>query len=88
MMKRTVYDAVVVGGGAAGIGVGVALKDAGLENFVVLERHKVGSSFAAWPERLYVIDSAGNIGYKGLNGPDGYLPEEVRSWLEANVAEK
>ena len=49
-MKRHVYDAIIVGGGAAGIGVAVALKDAGLENFLVLERHQVGASFSAWPE--------------------------------------
>ena len=48
-MERVVYDAIVVGGGAAGIGVAVALQDAGLENFTVLERHRVGASFSAWP---------------------------------------
>ena len=49
-MTRQVYDAIIVGGGAAGIGVAIALKDAGLENFLVLERHQVGASFNAWPE--------------------------------------
>lgn len=49
-MTRQVYDAIIVGGGAAGIGVAVALKDAGVENFLVLERHTVGASFNAWPE--------------------------------------
>lgn len=49
-MTRQVHDAIVVGGGAAGIGVAVALKDAGVKDFLVLERHRVGASFSAWPE--------------------------------------
>jgi cation diffusion facilitator CzcD-associated flavoprotein CzcO len=40
------YDVVVVGAGAAGVGVGVALKDAGIENFVILERFVIGASFS------------------------------------------
>ena len=49
-MKRQVHDVIVVGGGAAGIGVAVALKDAGVEDQLVLERHRVGASFTAWPD--------------------------------------
>ena len=37
--------------------------------------------YAGWPERLYVIDEAGTIVYKGKPGPFGYHPEEVESWL-------
>ena len=36
--ETNVYDVIVVGAGAAGIGVSVALKDAGIDNFLVLER--------------------------------------------------
>ena len=36
------YDVIVVGAGAAGIGVSVALKDAGIDNFLVLERFTGG----------------------------------------------
>ena len=49
------YDVVVVGGGAAGVGVSIALMHAGIENFVVLERHTVGASFAAWPAETRFI---------------------------------
>ena len=48
-MKRTVYDTIIIGGGAAGIGVGVALKDAGIDNFLVLEGRRIGASFNGWP---------------------------------------
>ncbi len=38
-------------------------------------------AYAAWPERLYVIDENGRISYKGGNGPFKYDPKEVRAWL-------
>jgi len=38
--------------------------------------------YAGWPERLYIIDEAGTIVYKGKPGPFGYHPEEVAAWLE------
>ena len=37
--------------------------------------------YAGWPERLYVIDEAGVIVYKGETGPFGFHPEEVEAWL-------
>lgn len=65
------FDVVVVGGGAAGVGVGVALKDAGIENYVILERHRmVGSSFALWPaETCFLTPSfpTHSIGMLDLN---------------------
>lgn len=32
-----IFDAIVVGGGAAGIGVAISLMHAGIENFVVVK---------------------------------------------------
>ena len=49
------YDVVIVGGGAAGVGVSIALMHAGIENFIVLERDRVGASFAAWPAETRFI---------------------------------
>lgn len=63
-------DVVVVGGGAAGIGVAVALKHAGVENFVIVDRHSVGASFAAWPaETRFITPSfpTNSIGMLDLN---------------------
>ena len=41
-----IYDVVVVGAGAAGIGVAVALRHAGIQNFVVCRAcDKIGASF-------------------------------------------
>ena len=44
-------------------------------------------AYAAWPERLYVIDENGRISYKGGNGPFKYNPKEVRAWLAQRYGE-
>lgn len=41
------------------------------------------SAYAAWPERLYVIDETGHVAYRGGMGPFKYKPAEVRDWLAA-----
>ena len=64
------YDVVIVGGGAAGVGVAIALKHAGIENFIMVERHWVGASFAAWPaETRFITPSfpTNSIGMLDLN---------------------
>ena len=68
--SKIVYDAVVVGAGAAGLGAAVALKHAGIENFVVCERQTVGASFASWPaETRFITPSypTNSIGMLDLN---------------------
>lgn len=63
-------NVVIVGGGAAGVGVSVALGHAGIENFVVLERHSVGGSFARWPaETRFITPSfpTNSVGMLDLN---------------------
>jgi putative flavoprotein involved in K+ transport len=44
------FDVIIVGAGAAGIGIAVALKDFGISNFIILERNEIGSSFKKWPK--------------------------------------
>ena len=65
-----VYDVIVVGGGAAGIGIAITLGHAGIEKFVVLERDTVGASFAAWPDETRFITPSfptNSIGMLDLN---------------------
>mgnify|MGYP001290002376 CR=1 FL=1 len=50
-----IYDALVVGMGAAGVGVSAALKHAEIENFMGLDRQMVGASFARWPKEMRFI---------------------------------
>jgi len=40
-------------------------------------------AFAAWPERIYVIDRGGRILYKGGMGPFGFDPKEAEGTLAA-----
>lgn len=44
-------------------------------------------AYAAWPERLYILDEMGHISYKGGNGPFKYEPKEVRAWLARRYGE-
>ena len=44
-------------------------------------------AYAAWPERLYILDENGRVAYKGGNGPFKYDPKEVRAWLAARYGE-
>ena len=68
--SEIVYDVVVVGAGAAGVGAAVALRHAGIENYLVCERHTVGASFASWPaETRFITPSypTNSIGMLDLN---------------------
>jgi Iodothyronine deiodinase len=44
-------------------------------------------AYAAWPERLYILDENGRVSYKGGNGPFKYNPKEVRAWLAERYGE-
>jgi type I thyroxine 5'-deiodinase len=45
-------------------------------------RNTAMACYAAWPERIYVIDREGRIVYKGGVGPFYFAPEELREFLE------
>jgi len=45
-------------------------------------------AYAGWPDRLYVIDAAGNVAYRGEPGPRGFKPPEAESALKKLVEEK
>jgi len=53
--SEQIYDVLIVGMGAAGVGVSAALRHAGIENFLALERHTVGASFERWPAEMRFI---------------------------------
>ena len=68
--ENNLLDAVVIGAGAAGVGVGVALMHAGLENFLIVDRHRVGASFDLWPaETRFITPSfpTNSVGMLDLN---------------------
>jgi len=68
--NQSCFDVLVIGAGAAGIGVGIALKHAGVENFLIIDRHRVGASFDRWPaETRFITPSfpTNSIGMLDLN---------------------
>lgn len=40
-------------------------------------------AYGAWPDRLYLVDTAGKIAYRGAPGPRGFKPEELEAALKA-----
>jgi len=38
--------------------------------------------YHGWPDRLFVVDKEGKIALAGGQGPWGFKPNEVRTWLE------
>ena len=43
----------------------------------------VGEAYAAWPDRIFVVDKEGNIAVRADPGPWGFKPgvEETEKWL-------
>jgi putative flavoprotein involved in K+ transport len=64
------FSVVVVGAGAAGIGMGVALRHAGIEDLLIVDRHGVGASFECWPREMRFITpsfATNSVGILDLN---------------------
>jgi Iodothyronine deiodinase len=45
------------------------------------------NAYSAWPERIYIVDEAGRIAYRGGMGPFNYHPAEARAWLAQRYGE-
>lgn len=63
-------DAVIVGAGAAGVGIGVVLEALDLDSYAILERDEVGASFRQWPEEMRFITPSfpsNSFGCRDLN---------------------
>jgi len=47
----------------------------------------VNRAYAAWPDRIYVVDINGKIAVAGGQGPRGFMPAlgETQAWLEQDA---
>lgn len=50
-----IWDCIIVGGGAAGIGLGCLLQELNVPRFTILERGSIGASFRMWPREMRMI---------------------------------
>ena len=64
-MANQKLDIIIIGAGAAGVGVGLVLQRLGL-SFAVLERDEVGGSFLNWPKEMRFISPSFNSNPFGL----------------------
>jgi type I thyroxine 5'-deiodinase len=55
---------------------------------VVVDRmdDAVNEAYAAWPERLYVVDIDGSVVYQGGKGPMDFAPDELEEVLAEMAA--
>jgi hypothetical protein len=49
---------------------------------------RVGHLYSGMPDRLYLIDRAGKIAYKGGRGPFGFKPGELEQAIILNLADR
>ncbi len=54
------HSVVIVGAGAAGLGMGVTLRHLGIDDFVILDREAVGASFLRWSRQTRFITPSFN----------------------------
>ena len=53
--RSRIHDVAIVGAGAAGLGCAVALREFGVDDINILDRHEVGASFRRWPQEMRFI---------------------------------
>lgn len=48
--------------------------------------NEVDEAYAAFPDRLYLIDEQGRIAYRSERGPSGFRPDEFKVAIESHLA--
>jgi hypothetical protein len=54
----------------------------GIRTYVDDMDDAVMRAYAAWPERLYLVDIQGRVAYAGGMGPHGFKPEELKEAMD------
>ena len=64
-----------------GFVAGACVRKLGIEIPAVLDEfgNSTESAYTGWPDRLYLIDSAGRVAYKSQPGPFGFHADELKA---------
>jgi len=90
-MQSNVKDKVVFASPRSeeerGFFTGSCVRKLGIEIPAVLDEfgNSTESAYTAWPDRLYVIDTAGRVAYKSKPGPFGFHADELKAAIEKVV---
>ncbi len=57
----------------------------GIRTYVDEMDDAVMTAYAAWPERLYLVDREGHIAYAGGLGPWGFNPSELKEAIDKTL---
>ena len=90
-MQSNVKDKVVFASPRSederGFVAGACVRKLGIEIPAVLDEfgNSTESAYTAWPDRLYLIDSAGRVAYKSRPGPFGFKADELKVAIQKAV---
>jgi hypothetical protein len=62
--------------------------EVGMRTYVDGMDDAVMEAYAAWPDRLYLIDVDGRVSYAGGRGPFGFKPAELKEAIERTLADQ
>ncbi|MYF65856.1 MAG: SidA/IucD/PvdA family monooxygenase, partial [Chloroflexi bacterium] len=68
------HQVAIVGAGPAGLGCAVALKEFGVDDVIILDRHEVGASFRRWPQEMRFITPSFTANAFGLLDLNAIVP--------------
>lgn len=72
-MQQVHTQVLVIGAGPAGLGVAIALKHAGVSDFLIVDAKEIGASFRAWPKGMSLLTPSfysNSFGLTDLNSID------------------
>ncbi len=72
--ESRLHEVAIVGAGAAGLGCGVALREFGVDDIIILDRHEVGASFRRWPQEMRFITPSFTSNAFGLLDLNAIVP--------------
>ena len=72
--RSRLHEVAIVGAGAAGLGCGVALREFGIDDIIILDRHEVGASFRRWPQEMRFITPSFTSNAFGLLDLNAIVP--------------